>query len=193
MSVFSQFFTSTVNLQNHEKPKNRKDPNLKHSSIPYLSLVLIFFLHSHLFLSPHFLSLHLLSTSDSRKKESKMAKNMRRATKWLKGLLGMKGEKYHVDIMSTVSSDRNEKKRWSFTKSWKDTTTSHNGHVPIDSTWLRSHLAESEKEQIKHAIAVLSSPTMTLPPSPPSFTASRSAPVLALTSPPPHQPQLLPP
>ncbi|KAM2009039.1 hypothetical protein ACFX16_003868 [Malus domestica] len=71
---------------------------------------------------------------------------MGRAIKWLKGLLGMKGEKDHVDIMSTVSSDRKKKKIWSFSKSWKDTTTSRNVHVPTDSAWLRSHLAESEKE-----------------------------------------------
>ncbi|KAB2612903.1 hypothetical protein D8674_035219 [Pyrus ussuriensis x Pyrus communis] len=81
---------------------------------------------------------------------------MGRATKWLKGLLGMKREKHHVDNTSTVSSDRKEKKRWSFAKSGKDTTTNlpPNVPVPADSAWLRSYLAESEKEQNKHAIAV---------------------------------------
>ncbi|KAM1599657.1 hypothetical protein ACFX1R_025533 [Malus domestica] len=115
---------------------------------------------------------------------------MGRATKWLKGLLGMKREKHHVDNTSTVSSDRKEKKRWSFAKSGKDTTTNRplNVPVPADSAWLRSYLAESENEQIKHAIAVSSSLTTTPPPSPPNFAASRSAPVPALTSLPPHQP-----
>ncbi|KAM1013863.1 hypothetical protein FF1_043721 [Malus domestica] len=120
---------------------------------------------------------------------------MGRATKWLKGLLGMKREKDHVDNTSTVSSNWKEKKRWSFAKSGKDTTTnrSPNVPVPVDFAWLISYHTESENEHIKHAIAESYSPTSTLPTSPPSFAASRSAPVSALTSLPPHQPQLLPP
>ncbi|KAM2067421.1 hypothetical protein ACFX1T_043755 [Malus domestica] len=120
---------------------------------------------------------------------------MRRATKWLKGLLGMKREKHHVDNTSIVSSNRKEKQRWSFAKSGKDTTTNRPSNVPVpaDSAWLISYLTKSENEHIKHAIAVSYSPMTTPPPSPPSFAASRSASVSALTSPPPHQPQLLPP
>ncbi|TQE03483.1 hypothetical protein C1H46_010798 [Malus baccata] len=38
MSVLFHFFTSTVNLQNHKKPRDRKDPNLKHSSALSLNL-----------------------------------------------------------------------------------------------------------------------------------------------------------
>ncbi|XP_018498973.2 protein IQ-domain 26-like [Pyrus x bretschneideri] len=81
---------------------------------------------------------------------------MGRATRWLKSLLGMKREKDHVDNTSTVSSDRKEKKRWSFAKSGKDATTNlpPNVPVPADSAWLRSYLADSDKEQNKHAIAV---------------------------------------
>ncbi|BBG98909.1 IQ-domain 26 protein [Prunus dulcis] len=55
-----------------------------------------------------------------------------------------------------------EKKRWSFAKSGKDTgstidhvTNNLPPNVPVpDSAWLRSYLAESDKEQNKHAIAV---------------------------------------
>ncbi|PQQ05857.1 protein IQ-DOMAIN 14 isoform X1 [Prunus yedoensis var. nudiflora] len=86
---------------------------------------------------------------------------MGRATRWLKGLLGMKKEKDHVDNKSTTSGDRKEKKRWSFAKSGKDTGSTighvpnnHPPNVPVpDSAWLRSYLAESDKEQNKHAIA----------------------------------------
>ncbi|ONI15721.1 hypothetical protein PRUPE_3G057500 [Prunus persica] len=87
---------------------------------------------------------------------------MGRATRWLKGLLGMKKEKDHVGNTSTTSGDRKEKKRWSFAKSGKDTgstidhvTNNLPPNVPVpDSAWLRSYLAESDKEQNKHAIAV---------------------------------------
>lgn len=89
---------------------------------------------------------------------------MGRATRWLKGLLGMKKEKvdHHADSSNaTPPSVRKEKKRWSFGKSIK--ATSAVGHVsanlppnihPSDAAWLRSYLAESENEQNKHAIAV---------------------------------------
>lgn len=86
---------------------------------------------------------------------------MGRATRWLKGLLGMKKEKDPLELPSTTC-DRKEKKRWSFGKSLKDASPfSH--HVPAnlpsnvspaDSAWLRSYLSETEKEQNKHAIAV---------------------------------------
>ncbi|KAF3450681.1 hypothetical protein FNV43_RR06770 [Rhamnella rubrinervis] len=89
---------------------------------------------------------------------------MGRATRWLKGLLGMRKEKvdHHFDnANATPPSDRKEKKRWSFGRSVKATSTiglvsanlPPNIH-PSDAAWLRSYLADSEKEQNKHAIAV---------------------------------------
>ncbi|KAH7547214.1 hypothetical protein FEM48_Zijuj01G0285800 [Ziziphus jujuba var. spinosa] len=90
---------------------------------------------------------------------------MGRATRWFKGLLGMKKDKVdniQVDSSNTTPlNDRKEKKRWSFGKSARTTGTV--GHVstnippninPSDAAWLRSYLADSEKEQNKHAIAV---------------------------------------
>ncbi|KAJ8557719.1 hypothetical protein K7X08_004485 [Anisodus acutangulus] len=83
---------------------------------------------------------------------------MGKATRWFKGLLGMKKEKENVDHMSN-SSEKRDKKRWSFAKSSKDSTgsdqnpTDYPGSNPVvDSNWLRSYI--SEKEQSKHAIAV---------------------------------------
>ncbi|XP_004305257.1 PREDICTED: protein IQ-DOMAIN 14 [Fragaria vesca subsp. vesca] len=91
---------------------------------------------------------------------------MGRAARWLKGLLGMKKEKDPLELPSsdtntTRPADRKDKRRWSFGKSLKDGTPI--SHVPAnlppnispaDSAWLRSYLAETDKEQNKHAIAV---------------------------------------
>ncbi|KAK4365610.1 hypothetical protein RND71_013490 [Anisodus tanguticus] len=85
---------------------------------------------------------------------------MGKATRWFKGLLGMKKEKENVDHMSN-SSEKRDKKRWSFAKSSKDSTGSdqnpadYPGSNPVvDSNWLRSYISENEKEQNKYAIAV---------------------------------------
>ncbi|XP_062024129.1 protein IQ-domain 26 [Rosa rugosa] len=91
---------------------------------------------------------------------------MGRARRWLKALLGMKKEKDPLELPNSTTNttrpgDRKEKRRWSFGKSLKD--ASPISHVPAnlppnvspaDSAWLRSYLAETEKEQNKHAIAV---------------------------------------
>lgn len=85
---------------------------------------------------------------------------MGKASRWFKGLLGMKKDKENVDNMSN-SSDKRDKKRWSFGKSSKesigvgDNPVNFPGGVPaVDSNWLRSYISENEKEQSKHAIAV---------------------------------------
>ncbi|KAL5822702.1 hypothetical protein ACOSQ4_020602 [Xanthoceras sorbifolium] len=99
---------------------------------------------------------------------------MGKATRWLKGLLGMKKEKDkdhkdHVVVAvaagsvessssnSAPSDSRREKKRFSFGKSVVREPTV-NSQIPVvnstDMAWLRSYLADSEKEQNKHAIAV---------------------------------------
>ncbi|KAJ8755966.1 hypothetical protein K2173_024511 [Erythroxylum novogranatense] len=87
---------------------------------------------------------------------------MGKATRWFKGLLGMKSdkekEKKKIETSSSVSSDRKENKRWSFGKSVRDSNPIQK--IPLnlpakkDPDWLRSYLSESEKEQSKHAIAV---------------------------------------
>lgn len=86
---------------------------------------------------------------------------MGKATRWLKGFLGMKKEKTHVENSGPLAGDRKEKKRWSFGKSPRDSSTvghspvSIPGNIPVaDSAWLRSYIADSENEQNKHAIAV---------------------------------------
>ncbi|XVE88803.1 hypothetical protein DITRI_Ditri19aG0098100 [Diplodiscus trichospermus] len=91
---------------------------------------------------------------------------MGKATRWLKGLLGMKKEKEKdKDQMelsnSSVLYDKKEKKRWSFAKSGLDANAisqiplSIAKNVPAtDTAWLRSYITETEKEQNKHAIAV---------------------------------------
>ncbi|MCD7449335.1 IQ calmodulin-binding motif protein, expressed [Datura stramonium] len=85
---------------------------------------------------------------------------MGKATRWFKGLLGMKKDKENVDNMSN-SSEKRDKKRWSFGKSSKDSTdtgenpVNFSGSMPaVDTNWLRSYISENEKEQSKHAIAV---------------------------------------
>lgn len=51
------------------------------------------------------------------------------------------------------SSERKEKNRWSFAKSGKDSGGLR--EIPaVDTAWLRSLIADSDKEQNKHAIAV---------------------------------------
>lgn len=86
---------------------------------------------------------------------------MGKATRWLKGLLGMKKEKAHVENSSQLTGDRREKKRWSFGKSLRDSSAvaqspaNTSGKMPAtDAAWLRSYITQSEKEQNKHAIAV---------------------------------------
>ncbi|EXB74589.1 hypothetical protein L484_026286 [Morus notabilis] len=99
---------------------------------------------------------------------------MGKATRWLKGLLGMKrSDKENLQSPSSNASDRKEKKRWSFGggKSARATlngvdnninnNNNNNSNIIIppsisasDAAWLRSYLAESGTEQSKHAIAV---------------------------------------
>ncbi|KAG6575501.1 hypothetical protein SDJN03_26140, partial [Cucurbita argyrosperma subsp. sororia] len=80
---------------------------------------------------------------------------MGKATRWLKGLLGIKKEKDpsgNLNSNSTaVVGDKKEKKRWSFAKSGRDS-----GQIqpPVETTWFRSYISDSEKEQNRHAIAV---------------------------------------
>ncbi|KAL6334944.1 hypothetical protein AAG906_023749 [Vitis piasezkii] len=83
---------------------------------------------------------------------------MGRATRWLRGLLGMKKDKEQVE--NSTAGDRKEKKRWSFAKPGRDTSgvgqnpVNFPANIPVDSAWLRSYISETEKEQNKHAIAV---------------------------------------
>lgn len=75
---------------------------------------------------------------------------MGKATKWFKGLLGMK-DKENVNTLNS-NGDRKDKKRWSFAKPLKET------QLPVarasDAEWLKSYMSDTEKEQNKHAIAV---------------------------------------
>ena len=72
---------------------------------------------------------------------------MGKATRWLRGLLGMKKGKENVD--NSDSGNWKEKKRSSFAKSGQTPA-----NIPAkDSAWMRS-CSETEKEQNKHAIAV---------------------------------------
>ncbi|KAG7025841.1 Protein IQ-DOMAIN 31, partial [Cucurbita argyrosperma subsp. argyrosperma] len=83
---------------------------------------------------------------------------MGKATRWLKGLLGIKKDKDpsgNSDSKPTpVVSDRKEKKRWSFAKSGRDSGQTPPRTVAVDSAWFSSYISDSEKEQNKHAIAV---------------------------------------
>lgn len=81
---------------------------------------------------------------------------MGRATRWLKGLLGMKKDrdKERDDVATPISSDKKEKKRWSFSKSGKDDAPATLSGNMKDAAWLSSYLSETEREQNKHAIAV---------------------------------------
>ncbi|KAK6128016.1 hypothetical protein DH2020_038248 [Rehmannia glutinosa] len=77
---------------------------------------------------------------------------MGKATRWLRGLLGMKKDKENVDKNSNCG-EKKEKKRWSFVKSGKESEPLSQIQ-PDGSALLRSFIADSEKEQNKHAIAV---------------------------------------
>ncbi|KAJ3693847.1 hypothetical protein LUZ60_009327 [Juncus effusus] len=87
---------------------------------------------------------------------------MGKATRWLKNLLG--GSNKENRETSNSNSYPNEKKRWSFGKSTRDTTSSDctatRGIRPANpppvrsSAWLKSLYDETEREQSKHAIAV---------------------------------------
>ncbi|KAI3786117.1 hypothetical protein L1987_45246 [Smallanthus sonchifolius] len=72
---------------------------------------------------------------------------MGKATRWFKGLLGMKDKE---NVNNFNSGDRKDKKRWSFGKPLKESLPA----PPTDAAWLRSYMSEAEKEQNKHAIAV---------------------------------------
>nr|XP_043618212.1 protein IQ-domain 26-like [Erigeron canadensis] len=84
---------------------------------------------------------------------------MGKATRWFKGLLGMK-DKENVNNLN--SSDRKDKRRWSFTKPLKETQSAaavaninpFAATTDGNANWLRSYMSETEKEQNKHAIAV---------------------------------------
>ncbi|KAL6335717.1 hypothetical protein AAG906_039480 [Vitis piasezkii] len=83
---------------------------------------------------------------------------MGRATRWLRGLLGMKKDKEQVE--NSTAGDRKEKKRWSFAKPGGILGVGQNpvnfpANNPVDSAWLRSYISETEKEQNKHAIAAV--------------------------------------
>ncbi|GFP83887.1 hypothetical protein PHJA_000532300 [Phtheirospermum japonicum] len=83
---------------------------------------------------------------------------MGKATRWLKGLLGMKKDKENAENSNSTCGAKKEKKRWSFAKPAKDPggLTQIPANIPAgaDSAWLRSYINDSEKEQNKHAIAV---------------------------------------
>lgn len=73
---------------------------------------------------------------------------MGKASRWFKGLLGMKKDK--------ENTDSKDKKRWSFGKQSPVVAVAVdiNPQSPNDSAWLSSYMSVSEKEQNKHAIAV---------------------------------------
>ncbi|KDP40852.1 hypothetical protein JCGZ_24851 [Jatropha curcas] len=91
---------------------------------------------------------------------------MGKATRWIKGLLGMKKDKEKEkengygggDSSSSVSNDKKEKRRWSFGKPGRDSYVIPQIPEMKDAAWLRSYLGESEREQNKHAIAVAAAP-----------------------------------
>ncbi|CAI9779980.1 unnamed protein product [Fraxinus pennsylvanica] len=75
---------------------------------------------------------------------------MGKATRWLKGLLGIKKDKKNVENNSNYGEKKTEK-GCSFGKSGEDLTKNN---LAGDSQWLRSYIAETDKEQNKHAVAV---------------------------------------
>ncbi|KAK1549681.1 hypothetical protein Q3G72_006036 [Acer saccharum] len=83
---------------------------------------------------------------------------MGRATRWLKGLFGIKSN----NKPSSNSGDRRENKKPScFGHSSRDSNSlCHNPETippnisPAEAAWLRSYYSETDKEQNKHAIAV---------------------------------------
>ncbi|XP_010033830.2 protein IQ-DOMAIN 31 [Eucalyptus grandis] len=82
---------------------------------------------------------------------------MGKATRWLKAILGMRREKFSLDSAYSVSSDKKETKRWSFSKSGKD-SDALNKYRPSssisDAAWLKSYVAEAKKGQNEQAIVV---------------------------------------
>ncbi|KAL3632883.1 Protein of unknown function (DUF4005) [Castilleja foliolosa] len=77
---------------------------------------------------------------------------MGKATRWLKGLLGMKKESYN-----STCGEKKERKKGCFSKPAKDSgvLTQIPSNIPADnSAWLRSYVTDSEKEQNRHAIVV---------------------------------------
>ncbi|XVF86715.1 hypothetical protein PTKIN_Ptkin18bG0064100 [Pterospermum kingtungense] len=68
----------------------------------------------------------------------------------------------HCSSTSSVSYDKKEKKRWTFAKSGNDAdavsqiplSIARNIPASTDAAWLRCYIAETEKAQSKHAIAV---------------------------------------
>lgn len=93
-------------------------------------------------------------------------KVMGKASRWLKGLLGMKKEKdhHHSDNSGLLAPDKKEKKRWSFSTKQQGKDVAVEPHINSNTTptstdnnnnaWLRSYIAETENQQNKHAIAV---------------------------------------
>ncbi|CAI9767165.1 unnamed protein product [Fraxinus pennsylvanica] len=74
---------------------------------------------------------------------------MGKATRWLRGLLGMKKDKENVENNSNYAEKR-DKKRWSFGKSGKE--SGGLSQIPVtNSGWTRSFIAENQNER---AIAV---------------------------------------
>lgn len=81
---------------------------------------------------------------------------MGRATRWLKGLFGMKKDRDHKS--NSNSGDRSDKKGGSFGRD-SDALCHNPATIPpnltlAEAAWLRSRYTETEKEQNKHAIAV---------------------------------------
>ncbi|GJV90552.1 hypothetical protein Tco_1538365 [Tanacetum coccineum] len=77
---------------------------------------------------------------------------MGKVSRWFRGVLGMKKDKENID-----NSNSKRKKRWSFGKCMKD--PSQRATVENDSTWMRSCMSASEKEQKEHAIAIAATAT----------------------------------
>lgn len=83
---------------------------------------------------------------------------MGRATRWLKGLFGIKIKDKE---RNEYSSDRKQNARWSSGHSGREATgLCHNpttippNITPAEAAWLRSFYSENDNEQNKHAIAV---------------------------------------
>ncbi|CAK9172718.1 unnamed protein product [Ilex paraguariensis] len=84
---------------------------------------------------------------------------MGRATRWLKGLFGIKREKEQKE--NTNPNDGKEKKLWVLGHSGRDCdglcqnpSTIPPNITASEAAWLKSFYSENEKEQNKHAIAV---------------------------------------